>query len=439
VSFSPKELRKFAFVKKEIQSIFSQNISKWQQKKMLLAHSGGVDSSVLAHLLVKLKCNFAVAHCNFQLRGAESEADQYRVQNWCKQNSVPFFSVRFVLPKKEGSIQSKARQLRYDWFNALLEIHHFDLLLTAHHLNDQLETFLMHLGRGTGLSGLLGIPSSATLFRPLLSFSKKAIEAYAKHNNIDWREDSSNLSLAYWRNALRHEVIAPLLNTHPQYLHHFKNTLAHLNSTQYFVEKQLIALKKTIFLSKKDHISINIKSLKALPSLNFCLHQWFSPLGFHFKEVLKLLEAQTGSSIRSATHRLTHNRSTLLLDTLTLEAPLDDIFYWDLKKPLKNPINLTTRAEKTKNKKSAILNPTLLKMPLKLRKYQRGDYFYPQGMSGKKKLSKFFKDEKYSKVEKEKQWLLCSEDDIVWVIGKRVDQRYAAPDNFNLPLIITAL
>ena len=153
------------------------------------------------------------------------------------------------------------------------------------------------------------------------------------------------MSLAYWRNALRHEVIAPLLNTHPKYLHHFKNTLAHLNSTQYFVEEQLIALKKTIFLYKEDHISINIKSLKALPSLNFCLHQWFSPLGFHFKEVLKLLEAQTGSSIKSATHCLTHNRSTLLLDTLTLEDPLDDIFYWDLKKPLKNHLKKIFKCE----------------------------------------------------------------------------------------------
>lgn len=436
---SQKELRKFAFVKEEIQSIFSQNISKWQQRKMLLAHSGGVDSSVLAHLLVKLKCNFAVAHCNFQLRGADSEADQHQVQNWCKQNNVPFFSVRFVLTKKEGSIQSKARQLRYDWFNSLLEIHHFDLLLTAHHLNDQLETFLIHLGRGTGLSGLLGIPSSATLFRPLLSFSKETIEAYAKHNNIDWREDSSNSSATYWRNNLRHKVITPLLNTHPQYLQHFENTLVHLNSTQCFVEEQLIALKKTIFLSQEDHILIKIKSFKALPSLNFCAHHWFSPLGFHFKEVLKLLEAQTGSSIRSATHRLIRDRSTLLLETLAPKQPLDDIFYWDPQKPLKNPIHLTTCTQKIKNKKSAILNPTLLKMPLKLRKYQRGDYFYPQGMSGRKKLSKFFKDEKYSKVEKEKQWLLCSENDIVWIIGKRLDRRYAAPDNFNSPLIITSL
>ena len=128
-----------------------------------------------------------------------------------------------------------------------------------------------------------------------------------------------------------------------------------------------------------------------------------------------------------------------MLETLAPKQPLDDIFYWDPQKPLKNPIHLTTCTQKIKNKKSAILNPTLLKMPLKLRKYKRGDYFYPQGMSGRKKLSKFFKDEKYSKVEKEKQWLLCSENDIVWIIGKRLDRRYAAPDNFNSPLIITSL
>ncbi len=425
-------------MKETLQSIFDQELPEWRQKKILLAHSGGIDSSVLAHLLKDLSCDFAVAHCNFQLRAADSEADHLLVQNWCKENNIPFFSMRFVLPKTEASIQGKARDLRYDWFDALQELYGFDALLTAHHLNDQLETFLMHAGRGTGLGGLLGIPSTPNRFRPLRSFTKAEIKAYALKHQIKWREDVSNASTAYNRNAIRHEVVAPLLKTNPQFLSHFNTTLSHLKDTHDFVATQLAALQQEHFIPKNDVFEIEINKLKALSHLSFCIHAWFAPLGFHPKEVQKLMYAQTGSALSSSTHRLIHNRNHLLLQAL-VSKPMPEKIVWDPSHPLQTPVQLEVIENAPKGAQVAILDRTQLNSPFILRKYREGDYFYPQGMKGKKKLSKFFKDEKYSRVEKENQWLLCSENDIVWVIGKRVDQRFAAQKSNPNPLILKML
>lgn len=423
-------------MKKAIQTVFEQEIPHWREKKLLLAHSGGVDSSVLAHLLKRLSLDFAVAHCNFQLRGEASEQDCAMVKNWCAKNDIPFFSMRFVLPQGEGSIQLKARTFRYTWFYELLDVYSFDLLLTAHHLNDQLETFLMHTGRGTGLSGLLGIPSHNRLFRPLLSFPKETLMDYAVNHKIKWREDASNTSTVYWRNALRHEVVKPLLASHPQFLDNFQTTLNNLRDTQTFVNTQLEVLQQRLFVSCEDYIKINIKQLQSLPNLAFCLHAWFAPMGFHPKEVEKLLVAQTGSELKSANHRLIRNREFLLLVENISSQKEQEIYSWDLKTPLTHPISLKSVTQKEAGPNCAVLNPTHLKMPLKLRKYKRGDYFYPQGMKGKKKLSKFFKDEKFSLLEKENQWLLCSQEHIVWVIGKRLDERYAASAETQNPLIL---
>lgn len=405
---------------------------------MLLAHSGGVDSSVLADLLLSMSVDFSVAHCNFQLRGVASEEDHDWVKSWCAEKGIPFFSTRFILPQGDASIQLKARELRYKWFYELVALYSFDLLLTAHHLNDQLETFLMHAGRGTGLKGLIGIPSHSHLFRPLLSFPKKTLLHYASINKINWREDASNASTSYWRNALRHEVVKPLLNSHPQYLHNFQTTLKNLKETQAFVSTQLDTIKQALFVSQKDHIEINVKKVQNLPNTSFCIHAWFTPLGFHSREVEKLLEAQTGSEIMSVTHRLIRNRNVLLLTERDLFQKEQKVFTWDLKAPLTYPLELKCVSQKIEGTHCAVLNPTVLKMPLKLRKYKRGDYFYPLGMKGKKKLSKYFKDEKYSLLEKENQWLLCSEDDIVWIIGKRLDNRFAALPTTKNPLILIA-
>ena len=431
-------------MKEEHSNKLDIDFTKLAGNKILLAHSGGLDSSVLAHLLLKAKCSFSVAHCNFQLRGSESDTDAHFVQSWCRDNAIPFFSVRLSTEAHKNyykkSTQVAARDLRYEWFNALMKGYGFDLLLTAHHLNDQLETFLINATRGTGISGLLGIQEQDSLLRPLRSLPKKELTQYAQAQGILWREDRSNASDDYLRNAVRHHVIPALEQVVPNALQHFNSTLDHLTLANDFIQESLEALRQKFFIIEANQIKIEIKGLLKLPSLAFCAHHWFSPYGFNSKEVLKLLNAESGKVITSKTHRLIRDRSDLILtEKQSLEKSQYSFDPTQSNRDL--PIHLTCE-EITPNKSTvwdshqAALDKMLLKKPLSLRKSIKGDYFYPIGMKGKKLLSKFFKDEKYSLLEKEQQWLLCSDDQIVWVVGKRCDRRYIMNDNTETILLI---
>jgi len=420
------------------------HFDKLLNQKILLAHSGGVDSSVLAYLLLREKINFSVAHCNFQLRGTASDLDLQFVRKWCLDNKIPFLSKIFdtedFKKKKKISTQEAARELRYNWFFSLMENESFDVLLTAHHLNDQLETFLINTIRGTGLTGLLGIPSSKTLCRPLLQFSKKEILDFALANKIQWREDRSNFETDYLRNQLRKEVIPPLENARDNMLNNFKTTLSQLTETEKFIVGQLESLRKKIFKIEGGVTVLKIAALKKLQPLHFCLHRWLAPLGFDAKEVEKLIDAQSGKFLATSSHRLVRDREKLLLSTL---LPMDEEeIPIDLEKgdsPLPLGIHWKTVSSEEGHSfqsNQAYLDKDLLKYPLYLRKYRKGDYFYPTGMKGKKLLSKFFKDEKYSLLEKEQQWLLTSADKIVWVVGKRCDRRFIVHSNSKNRLLM---
>jgi tRNA(Ile)-lysidine synthase len=404
------------------------------QEKLLLAHSGGIDSSVLAHLLLTEKIPFSVAHCNFQLREKESDEDAFFVKNWCEVNQIRhhakrFDTLQYKIEHKLGT-QEAARTLRYQWFESLREIHDYTAVLTAHHLNDQLESFLMYSTRGTGLNGLLGIPESDWVRRPLLSVTKEEIRAYAKDHQILWREDSSNDTEDYLRNQFRHSVVASIVSIQPKALLNFKTTLNHLTAANDFIQAQLRELKSKIFFKNSDSTTILLSTLDALHQKEFCIHHWFSPLGFASSEVLKLLQAPKGKALYSATHRLMRERDSFVL-SLVAEDEISE-FHFEIETPKTQlPISLKWEVQVNegkiyKNTFLAALDKKKLKKTLLLRKYQKGDYFYPTGMQGKKLLSKFFKDEKYSTLQKEAQWILCSGDQIVWVVGKRCDNRFAA-------------
>jgi len=422
-------------------------LSPLSDKKLLLAHSGGIDSSVLAHLLLKKKTAFSVAHCNFQLRGSESEADQAAIENWCKKHQVPFFCKRIDLiaikKKNKKGTQEAARTARYDWFEELRLLHQFDILVTAHHLNDQFESFLMYTTRGTGLSGLLGIQQRDWIQRPLQFIEKKEIKAYAEAHNIKWREDASNATTDYLRNEFRHLLIAPWLQKHPEALTNFKTTLRHLRATNSFIESQLNTLKNELFQEVLGQIEISITAYRELPQLSFCTHHWFSPLGFETKEVLKLIEAPKGKQLLSHTHRLIRERDKLVLTPL--QESTSELYFFDLEAEVSTlpfPLKWNKRTAPVSQKwqvHQAALDFSKLKMPLCLRKFQKGDYFYPSGMKGKKLLSKYFKDEHYTVLEKESQWLLCSLNQIVWVVGKRCDARFAASDQTKEILLIETI
>ena len=430
-----------------------------KEGKLLIAISGGLDSVVLTHLCHELKLNVTLAHCNFNLRNDESNADEQFVVDVADKLALEVFVQNFdteVYAKTyKLSIQMAARKLRYDWFNELAEQLQFDYILTAHHADDNLETFLINLSRGTGLDGLTGIPEqNDKILRPLLSFSRKELEDYAKEHQIKWREDTSNASDKYLRNALRHHVIPKLKELNPQLLKNFKKTTSHLKDSQAIVSDKMYEVEKGL-VSKKENgeIHFDIKKLKALPNPKaYYLFQLLKNYGFsEWNDIEDLLDAQSGKQILSSTYRLVKNRNELILREIVsyfkkiiiiekiekaVKTPNGNILFFDEADALFGKrTNVSGTHDKFSN--TIVVDKDLLKFPLSLRGWEDGDYFYPFGMKGKKKLSKFFKDEKLSLLEKEKIQLLCSGEDIIWVVGKRFDDRFKVTDKTKHILKIT--
>lgn len=406
-------------------------------KRVLLAISGGLDSVVLGFLLRKQACEVIWAHCNFGLRNSESDDDEIFVKNLAEQWNTPLETIRFdtkkYAKKNQLNTQLAARKLRYDWFEKLAGKKQCDYIATAHHADDNLETFLINLSRGTGIKGLSGIPQKAgKIVRPLLPFSREMIHQYALKNHLQWREDSSNATDTYLRNSIRHHITPLLKELHPTFLNNFQTTLQHLQQTSNFVGDSILKIRKELFNHQStDEIHIALDKLNTQPQLDFLLFELFSPYGFVNQTDLKnLLHAETGKQLFSNTHRLIKNRKTLILSTL--EEKSIAIFHIDkqiseIKHPIALRFEMVEQRENT-SENIAFIDADKLQYPLILRKWQEGDYFYPLGMKNRKKVSKFFKDEKYSLIAKENQWLLTSNENIVWIVGKRLNHRYRITD-----------
>ncbi|MFS4483176.1 tRNA lysidine(34) synthetase TilS [Hyunsoonleella sp. 2307UL5-6] len=420
---------------KKLKTHIENNFFFIKERKLLIAISGGIDSVVLTHLCHKLELNIALAHCNFNLRGDESDADEDFVVDLAEDLNIEVFTQRFdteaYAKDKKLSIQMAARELRYNWFGELSEQLDFDYILTAHHADDNLETFLINLTRGTGLEGLTGIPEVNDKFvRPLLPFSSEDIGAFAKEQNIKWRDDSSNKSVKYLRNKLRHEVVPILKEINPSLLQSFQTTLENLNDTADIVEESTNAvLKRAIETMNEHYITFKISEFKKVNNPKAYMFEVFKSFGFtEWNDMVDLLDAETGKQVLSNTHRLIKNRDQLLLSPFkTKDVPNEiSISENEIKKETPFGILFFDEADAiTKSKKNIIyIDKDKLKYPLQLRKKQEGDIFYPLGMKGKKKLSKYFKDEKLSLLDKENVWLLCSDNDVIWVINRRADERF---------------
>ncbi|MFY0483677.1 tRNA lysidine(34) synthetase TilS [Flavobacterium sp. PLA-1-15] len=419
-----------------LQKHLSQNLPILQGKRLLLAISGGVDSMVMLDLFQKTDFVMAIAHCNFQLRGQESEGDQAFIEKYAKENNIALFVTQFdtkaFAEDYKLSIQVAARELRYNWFYELLETNNYDFILTAHHADDNIETFLINLSRGSGLDGFTGIPmQNDKTIRPLLIFGREEILDYANQSNIQWREDSSNTSDKYLRNKIRQEIVPVLKTLNANFISSFQNTLENLQQSMTLVDDASRIVYRKVVEDEENQKKINLKELLQLPNYKAYLYEWLKPFGFKaWNDIYSLVESQSGKQIFSENFKLLKDRDYLIVSPQT-EIDREEKYYieenqQDVNFHIKLSICKITSIANASNT-TIFVDQKKLKYPLVLRRWKEGDVFYPSGMKGKsKKVSKFFKDEKLSLIEKENTWLLCSDDQIVWIVGIRQDERFKA-------------
>lgn len=422
--------------------VFKEHIENYfpqlQEQKFLLACSGGIDSMVLVDLCVRSGLNFALAHCNYRLRGKESDGDEKFVRETAIKFNLSCYVTHFdtvgYINKHKVSLLMAARTLRYNWFTEIMTSNGIGKLVTAHHADDDLETFLINLSRGTGIDGLTGMPeNTGHILRPLLRFSREEISEYARERHIEWREDRTNAETKYLRNNIRHRILPLLKELNPKFLEHFKNTQSYLGQTAQIAENHIAQVRESLFAHEGHIIKISIADLKKYTPLEGYLHALLKDYGFsEWDDVKNLLNAMSGKEVKSATHRLVKDRNHLLIKELKPSNQKENYSISGNENTISDPLAFTIKSvDRMTEVGENILyvDKKALKYPLTVRKWRKGDYFYPLGMNGKKKLSKFFKDEKIDVLAKEDQWLLCSEDTIVWVIGRRADERFKVTEN----------
>ncbi len=406
--------------------------------KILLGVSGGIDSMVMLSLFLRTGYQVSAAHCNFGLRGKESDEDELFVAEYCKLNNVPLYSILFdtVSRARESriSLQMAARELRYEWFEQLTIENNYRHIGIAHNKNDVAETFLINLIRGTGIRGMAGIRvKTGKIIRPLLFADRNEITQYAANHQVPFREDSSNIEIKYRRNRIRHRIIPEFQAISPHFIGTLYETTKRIRDIEAIYTGAVNRKFDEICIKTRHGYQIKISSLTSLnplfPYLYEFLRRWNFPREI-VSDVISSLEGHPGKQFYSPTHRLVKDREYLLVTTLDKDTSYR--FYIEeeataITHPLKLRIIRTENHPAfiiPKKPEFACLDMDLLHFPLILRKWQRGDYFQPLGMKGLKKLSDFFIDNKFSIVQKENTWLLASGNKVVWIAGHRIDHRF---------------
>ena len=410
-----------------------------KKDKLLLAVSGGVDSRVLCHLLHLCGYDFAIAHCNFQLRNEESDADEAFVKQLAATYQKPFFVNRFdtktYTATHKVSTQVAARELRYQWFTQLIKAGKATVLLTAHHANDNIETLLMNFFKGTGIKGLQGIlpktQNEITIVRPLLFAKKEDLLNYAKANHLSFREDSSNASEAYTRNYFRNTILPGLQKLYPDVESNLLHNIHRFKDLGILYNMQIEGLKKKFITINNDEVQIPVLKLLKTPAMPTVLYEIIKDYGFtsqQVPEVIKLLDADSGKYIFNESYRILKNRNTLIISKPAITTSVFVIDESDKELHFEsNVLHISVQEAQEKPDPStrvAYLDKKNITFPLLLRKWRPGDYFYPLGMPKKKKLSRFFIDQKLSLLQKENTWVLESGKKIIWVVGLRIDDRF---------------
>jgi tRNA(Ile)-lysidine synthase len=411
------------------------------KKETLLTVSGGMDSAVMCELFHQAKFPFAIAHCNFQLRGKESDGDEEFVKKLTEKYGVEFFVKRFETKKdaeeKNISIQLAARELRYAWFEQLRKEKGFDLIATAHHLNDNIETILFNLIRGTGIRGLRGIPvRQGNIIRPLLFAAKEEIENYQRENKLEYREDSSNADHKYTRNKIRHQIIPLLKEINPSLENSFGEKIELFNQLEMLYEREVKKSSAQRFLQRGSDIYIPILKLKKTRNASGVLFEYLKDFGFNAEQVedmLASIDAEPGKQIISPQARVIKDRRFFILTKLAdkdfsihfIKEDETQITLGSHKLEIRKSEIRNPKSEINSERSSAFIDRAKLEFPLVARRWKQGDYFYPFGMKmKKKKLKKFFTDEKVPLNQKENVWVIESNKKIVWVAGYRIDERF---------------
>lgn len=406
--------------------------------KLLLAVSGGSDSMVMCDLFIRNGFNIGLAHCNFQLRAGDANRDENFVKQYAEKKYIPFFSIRFdteaFSQKNKISIQQAARELRYNWFEQIRQQHQYTFIATAHHLNDNIETLLLNFFKGTGIHGLHSIPlKQGKIIRPLLFLSKKEILDYIDLHKVDFVEDISNLSEKYTRNYLRHQVIPALEKRFPHLAHQLGQNIERFKDAEQLYEQAIDLHKKKLIEERGEEIFIPVLKLKKSHPLSAVTYEIFKPYNFSFEQsqqIMRLLDSESGKVIRSKTHQLLRDRKWLILSPFEIKKPTHVLIEGSTQQVETQDLKLKFKKKAAENyvipndENVASLDASKINYPLILRKWKHGDYFYPLGMRKKKKLSRFFIDKKLSLNEKEKVWVLESNQRIIWVVGLRIDERF---------------
>ncbi|WP_418895016.1 tRNA lysidine(34) synthetase TilS [Limibacterium fermenti] len=429
-----------------VRRFIGQNNLLTPHAKVIVGLSGGMDSMVLLDVLIKLGYECMAAHCHFHLRGAESDRDAGFVKEWCERHDINLKTIDFdtfaYAGRKKISVEMAARELRYDWFETLRREYQPQAVAIAHHQDDSVETVLLNLVRGTGIRGLTGIAAkNGYIVRPLLCLTRAEVEHYVKEHAIPYVTDSTNNDDYYLRNALRLNIIPALEKLNPSVKDSIFNTSRHLAEVKKVYDDSICKAVKDVY--RKDKIDIEVLLETVSPSA--VLYEILSPLGFTpstIDDALESVNAISGKTFYSDGYRLIKDRSYFILDRLSSSE--NDVREYTIgaeTSQITSPVHLDIRIEKrgVKLDKSPLTlsaDMDKLSFPLLLRKWNAGDWFVPFGMKGKKKLSDYFNDRKFSLKDKEDVWILTSKDDIVWIVGKRADNRFRISEKTDRVFII---
>ncbi|HPJ58840.1 MAG TPA: tRNA lysidine(34) synthetase TilS [Bacteroidales bacterium] len=419
--------------------------------RILAAVSGGIDSMVMADLLARAGCDFAIAHCNFSLRGTESDGDEELVRSYAGNNNKAFFSIRFdtcgYAREKGISAEMAARELRYAWFEEIRSQNSFDLIAIAHNLNDNIETMLLNLTRGTGIAGLTGIrPRSGKIIRPLLFATRKSIEEYALKHRVSYREDHTNSDTLITRNKIRHEIIPVLRQINPSVEFTLNETAERLMDVKITFMSYASMISKELFTEKGDLTRVPVQGLTKHLANNSLLYQLFRPYGITgsmIPTLIRVIRGRTGGRVFTSSHIILKDRKDIVITENKI--PSDEFIVIETFDELQKAAFFISVDIKKIDKDFSIkpdsnmacLDNEKVKYPLLIRKWREGDSFYPLGMEKRKKLSDYFIDRRYSRIKKKEIFLLESAGKIAWIIGDRIDNRFRITNFSSEALILT--